>query len=120
MAATVVAPQTPTAAYVSESATQMAALTWSAVDITNTNKVTMTGRKLLLLFRNDDAAPQTVTVSSSADAYGRTADITAFSITNGEYAMRILEPPGWEQTLGGRDIIIDASDADMKFAALNL
>jgi hypothetical protein len=104
MAATVVAPQDVLGAYVSESATQMTTLTWSAVDITNTNSVTMTGRKLLLLFRNDDVGAVTITISSSADPYGRSADVTAFSIAAGAYAART----------------IDASDADMKFAAINL
>ena len=120
MAATAVAPQDVLGAYVSESATQMTTLTWSAVDITNTNSVTMSGRKLLLIFRNDDVASQTVTISSSENAWGRSADITAFSIAASTYAARILEPPGWENALGSRQIIIDASDADMKFAAINL
>ena len=120
MAATVVAPQDALGAYVSESATQMTTLTWSAVDIVNTNSVTMTGRKLMLLFRNDDVGAVTITISSSENPYGRSADVTAFSIAASAYAVRIFEPVGWEQTLGGRNMIITASDADMKFAAINL
>lgn len=120
MAATVVAPQDVLGAYVSESATQMTTLTWTAVDITNTNSVTMTGRKMMLLFRNDDVAEKTVTITSSANPYGRTADITSFAIAASAYAVRIFEPVGWEQTLGGRNMIITSNDADMKFAAINL
>lgn len=120
MAATSVTPTDVAGAYVAESATQLTTLTWTAVDITNTNKVVMSGRKLLLIFRNDDVATQTVTISSSADPFGRTADISAVDVAASAYAARILEPVGWEQTLGGKDIIIDASDADMKFVAINL
>lgn len=121
MAATVIAPQDILGAYVSESATtQLTTPTFTAVDIVNTNSITMTGRKLLLLFRNDDVATQTVTISSSDDSYGRTGDITTEDVAASAYAMRIFEPPGWEQTLGGRNIIITASDADMKVAAFNL
>ena len=120
MAATVIAPQDALGAYVSESATQMTTLTWTAIDIVNTNSITMTGRKMLLLFRNDDAAEKYITISSSANPYGRKADVTQFDIGIGAYACRIFEPVGWEQTLGGRDMIITAEDADIFVAAINL
>lgn len=120
MAATVIAPQDILGAYVSESATQMTTLTWTAIDIVNTNKITMSGRKMILIFRNDDVAAKTVTISSSDNPYGRTADVTAFEIAASAYAIREFEPLGWEQTLGGRDMIITANDADIKVAAINL
>ena len=120
MAATVIAPQDILGAYVSESATQMTTLTWTAIDIVNTNSITMTGRKLLLLFRNDDVAAKTITISSSENPYGRSADVTAFSMAAGAYATRIFEPVGWEQTLGGRNLIVTAEDADIFVAAINL
>ena len=120
MAATVIAPQDILGAYVSESATQLTTLTFTAIDIVNTNKITMSGRKMILLFRNDDVAEKTVTISSSDNPYGRTADVTAFAMAAGAYAIREFEPPGWEQTVGGRDMIITANDADIKVAAINL
>lgn len=120
MAATVIAPQDALGAYVSESATQMTTLTWTAIDIVNTNSITMTGQKILLLFRNDDVAEKTITISSSANPYGRNADVTGFAMAAGAYATRIFEPVGWEQTLGGRDMIITANDADIFVAAINL
>lgn len=121
MAATVIAPQDALGAYVSESAAvQLTVLTWTAIDIVNTNSITMTGRKLMLLFRNDDVATKTVTISSSENPYGRAADVTTEDMAAGAYAVRIFEPVGWEQTLGGRNMIITASDADIFVAAINL
>ena len=120
MAATVIAPQDILGTYVSESATQMTTLTFTAIDIVNTNSITMTGRKMVLLFRNDDVAAKTITISSSANPYGRKADVTTFSMAAGAYAIREFEPVGWEQTLGGRDMIITAEDADIYVAAINL
>ena len=120
MAATVIAPQDPLGAYVSESATQMTTLTWTAIDIVNTNSITMSGRKIMLLFRNDDVAEKTITISSSENPYGRSADVTAFAMAASAYAVRIFEPVGWEQTLGGRNMIITANDADIFVAAINL
>ena len=120
MAATVIAPQDVLGSNVSESATQMTTLTWTAIDIANTNKITMSGRKMMLVFRNDDVAEKTVTISSSDNPYGRTADVTEFAIAASAYAIRIFEPTGWEQSVGARDMIITSNDADMKVAAINL
>jgi hypothetical protein len=120
MAATVIAPQDVLGAYVNEDATQMTTLTWTAIDIVNTNSITMAGRKMMLLFRNDDVAAKTITISSSENPYGRSADVTAFSMAAGAYATRIFEPVGWEQTLGSRNMIITAEDADIFVAAINL
>ena len=120
MAATVIAPQTILGSKVSESATQMSTLTWTAIDITNGNKITMGTRKLQLIFRNDDVAEKTITITSSENPYGRSADVTGFAMAAGAYAIRIFEPVGWEQTLGGRDMLITANDADIFVAAINL
>ena len=121
MAATAIAPQTILGPYVSESAAaQLSTLTWTAIDIVNTNSITMSGRRMMLLFRNDDVAEKTVTISSSENPYGRSADISGEAIASGAYAVRIFEPVGWEQSLGGRDIILTANDADIYVAAINL
>jgi len=120
MAATVVAPQTILGSNVSESATQMTTLTWTAIDIVNTNSITMGTRKLLLIFRNDDVAEKTITISSSENPYGRSADVSGFAMAAGAYAIREFEPKGWEQTVGGRNIILTANDADIFVAAVNL
>jgi len=120
MAATVIAPQTVLGSNVSESATQMTTFTWTAIDIVNTNSITMPGRKMLLQFRNDDVAEKTVTITSSDNPYGRAADVTSFAMAAGAYAGRVFEPVGWEQTLGGRNMIITANDADIFVLAIPL
>lgn len=121
MAITTVAQQTVAGPYTAESATaKLTAITFTAVDIVNTNKVIMATGRTLLIFQNADASAQTVTITSSADPYGRTATITAFEIAAAGFAARIFEPVGWESTAGGRDLVITASDADMKFVAIPL
>jgi len=122
MAYTAIAPQEVAAAYISEAAAaQMTVVTFTAGDNTNSNTVTMTGRKLLLLVRNTSGgAAGTVTITASDDPYGRTATITAFSVADTAFVARIFEPPGWEQTLGGRDILITPSATTMEILAIPL
>ena len=120
MAATAIAPQEILGSYVSDSATQMTTFTWTAIDIVNTNSIIMPGTRMMLLFRNDDVAEKTVTITSSENPFGRAADVTAFAIAAGAYAGRIFEPVGWEQTLGGRDMSITANDADIFVLAIPL
>ena len=121
MAYTAIAPQEVLAAYISEgAAVQMTTPTFTAGDATNLNTVTMPGRKILILVSNTAGAPGTVTITASDDPYGRTATITAFSVAAGAYAARIFEPVGWEQTLGGRDILITPSATTMEILAIPL
>ena len=122
MAYTAIAPQEVLTAYISEgAAVQMTTLTFTAGDNTNLNLVTMPGRKMLLLITNTSGgAAGTVTIAAADDPYGRTAPITAFSVADGAFAARIFEPVGWEQTLGGRDILITPSAVTMEILAIPL
>jgi hypothetical protein len=120
MAPTPVTPQTVAGPYVSESATQLTPLTWTAADATNGNKITIPNRRILILFNNTNAAAQHVTIASSNDPYGRTAPITELDIAIGGLVGRIFEPVGWEQTLGGRDLLITAESADVDILAIPL
>ena len=121
MAYIAVAPQEVLGPYVSEGATQMSTLTWTAGDNTNLNKVTMTTKRILILIRNvSGAAAGTLTVTSSDDPYGRTADVTAFSVADTAFAGRIFEAPGWEQTLGGKDLLLTPSATTMEILAIPL
>lgn len=120
MAATAISPQEVAGPYISESATQLTTFTWTAIDIVNTNSIVIPNRRILLLFRNDDVAEKTVTITSSDNPYGRSADVSAFAMASGAYAGRIFEPVGWEQTLGGKDLSITANDADIKVLAIPL
>jgi hypothetical protein len=120
MAYTAIAPQTATPAYNAEGGTDMATLTFTSGDATNSNLVTMTGRKILLLVTNTSGgASGTVTIASSDDPYGRTDEITTFTVADGAFAARWFEPVGWEQTLGGRDILITPSATTMEILAIN-
>jgi len=122
MAYTAIAPQVTAGPYISEgAAAQMTTLTWTAGDATNLNEVTMTTKRILILVRNvSGGAAGTVTVTSSDDPYGRTSDITTFSVADTAFAGRIFEAPGWEQTLGGRNLLLTPSATTMEFLAIPL
>lgn len=93
----------------------MDALTWTAADPTNKNAVDVIGGEILLI-RNDDAAAQGVTLTSVADPFGRTADLTE-SIPAGEYrAFGPVRLEGWRQADG--KLYIDAGAATVYFAVL--
>lgn len=92
------------------------ALAWTAADNVNGNSIVLTGREILLV-QNTDAASQTVTINSAADAYGRTGDITAFAMAAGSfYAFQKFPTSGWEQTDG--TLHLTASAATVKFVVL--
>ena len=121
MAATAIAEQPVNGAYSLETATQFTTLTETAGDATNMNKVTMSGRKMLLLVHNSDGSnAEWLTVYASDDAHGRATNITQQSIPAAGWAAFVFEPHGWEQTLGGRDILFDPESADVKFIAIPL
>jgi len=92
--------------------------TWAAADLANGNDFAFTGRELILA-RNDDAAPQTITLTSVADSKKRMGTITAYSRAAGEYGMfwaGSLE--GWVQS--GNKFFIDVSDASIFLAIIKL
>lgn len=121
MAYTAVSEQQVAGPYLPESATaKLTTLTFAACDIVNGNRVVMSTGRALVMFQNTDVGAVTVTISSSPDDYGRKADITAFSIAASAFVARIFEPKGWEQTAGGRDLVIMASDVDLKVLAIPL
>lgn len=107
-------------AYVAEGTTpQLSTVTWTAADTTG-NTITMPGSRVLVLFRNSGASVRTVAVTSSADPYGRKADIAATNIAAGAIFAKVFEARGWEQTLGGRDLLVTASHAEVLIAAIGL
>lgn len=101
----------------SSDTTPISTLTWTAAS-TGTDTLTIPNKRVLLLFRNSGASTRTVAISSSFDAYGRKADIAATNIGAGAIFGRILEPHGWEQTLGGRNIEFVANHAEVLVAAI--
>jgi len=74
--------------YVSEAATQLTAVTFTAMNATNGNKITMPGRRILIIFNNTNVAAQHVTIAASNDPYGRSAPITQLDIPAGSHHSR--------------------------------
>lgn len=91
-------------------------VTMTAANTTDKEQFTLTGRELLLV-QNTGASSATYTVTSVADPYGRTGDITANAIAAG--AIEVLGPfglPGWQQTNGY--LYLEASSTDVKFGVV--
>lgn len=101
----------------SSDTTPLSTLTWTAAS-TSADTVTIPNRRVLLIFRNSGASTRTITIASSFDAYGRKADISAVNITAGTIYGRFLEPHGWEQTEGGRNLSITCNHAEVLIAAI--
>lgn len=119
MAATVISEQKVVGPYVKEGATQFTTLTMTESDPTNMNKVVMGGGRCLLIFQNTDSEnAEWVTIESSPDAFGRTADIVEQDIVASGWGAFIIDAHGWEQTLGGRDIVIDTESTDVDVLAI--
>lgn len=93
------------------------ALTFAALSAGEDDTFISTGREILV-FRNDDVAPVSVTITSTADPQGRTGD-TTLSITNATYAVSQLFPRvGWAAAAG--TIAIVCADADVFVAVLRI
>lgn len=93
-------------------------LTMTAADVANGNKFTASGNDLIVI-ENTGAATYTFTITSVADAFGRTGHITTENIVAG--ASKIVGPlplAGWNQTDG--TILCSASNAAVKFGIIAL
>lgn len=90
---------------------------FEAADTVDKNKIVLTGKEVILA-KNVGASPATVTVTSVADPYGRTKDISAVSVAAG--VVKAFGPftnrQGWLQTDGS--LYFEASAADIEFAVL--
>jgi hypothetical protein len=94
------------------------AVTMTAADVANGSQFPLTGRELVLI-QNTGASSRTYTVSSVADPYGRSADITTASIAAG--AILVLGPlalSGWQQADGA--LYLSASHAEVKIGIIQL
>lgn len=118
MAATRITPITPVSPYLAESATpQLATVTASASDATNGNVVTL-AKDLLVIFENTTVGAETVTITSYPTPYGRTADITAFSIPASGRVQRKFSRVGWGN--GAGDLEFTTSDVGITVEAYQL
>jgi hypothetical protein len=95
------------------------ALTFTAADATNFNQFAAVGTEVLIV-QNTDVGSQTITLTSRPDAYGRSADITTYSMATGTFAWFNFRNAnnGWIQADG--NIYFQASSANVKFAVLRI
>lgn len=91
---------------------------FTAGDAVNGNEFPSTGREVIVA-QNVGAGAADFTISSVADGFGRTQDISAYSLAAGEFAaIGPMDVRGWRQTDG--NIYLDVSAADIEFAILRL
>lgn len=118
MARTTLTKTTALGAYGTYSA-NAADLTMAAADAVNYNQFVASNNDLVIAY-NSGAGAVTLTISSVADPkYGRTGDISAYSIGVGEYAVfGPMKNAGWKQSDGY--IYLTASSADLYLGVVAL
>lgn len=95
-----------------------AKLTMTAADVANMNQVTFGGEDLVIA-HNTGGSPYTLTITSVADPFGRTQDITTYSIPAGEYAIfGPFKAAGWLQSDG--KLYLAASNASVLLGVVKL
>lgn len=88
--------------------------TWTAGDSVNNNAFVLTGGEIVLARNTHATVNQTVTIVSSATPFGRTKDITTFTIAFGAFALFGPFPRvGWQQADGR--LWLNPSDATVQF-----
>ena len=93
-------------------------LTYLAADTSNFEQTLSTGKEMIIA-RNVDAAPHTVTVNSVNDPFNRTKDITAYSIGAGETAIfGPFDRTGWRQT--DANIYFEGDNVNIEFAVVRI
>jgi hypothetical protein len=92
-------------------------LTFAAMDQANGNHFVSTGKELIIV-RNDDAAAQTVTVTGSADPFGRTASIQKSINAAGLAIFGPLPSSYWANNSG--QIVLTPSSNNLKVAIVTL
>jgi len=94
-------------------------LAMTAANTSDKNEVVATNNDLIIA-HNTGASAYTITINSVADpSYGRTGDITAFSLGAGEYAaFGPFKNAGWKQADG--KLYFEANNAAVKFGIVAL
>jgi hypothetical protein len=118
--ATTITAQEINGPYTAESSSaKMTALTLHNADTTGNTVIFPTGKGRIIFF-NSGASTRTIAITSSFDDKGRKADIGATNITAGAVMARDFEMPGWEQTLGGKNVELVCNHAEVKIIAISL
>ena len=119
MAETAVTVQSLTAPFAAVTAGS-ADFVFAASDSVNGNSFVCTGRELLLM-ENDSGGALTVTITSVDDEKGRSEDITAYSLADGDravFGIGLTNEKGWKTSSGL--CIFTASAVGLKYAVLRL
>lgn len=90
---------------------------FAAADTVNKDEFLLTGREIILI-SNTDVSSHDVVITSVADPYGRTGDLTVTVAASTMKAVYIGDRSGWMQ--GGGTLYIDADDATVELAVLRL
>lgn len=115
MARTTVSITTMLGAYGDYSTPNAADITFQAADVANDNQALLNEGDILLVW-NKGASPYTFTVTSVA-LYGRTGDVSAYSVGAGEIAaFGPYKHAGWKQSDGY--CYFDASSTNIYFAII--
>lgn len=93
--------------------------TFTALDPANKNSLRITGQEILI-FNNTNVGAQSITISSVADEYGRTKDVTKSMDASSYYVFggRGCPLEGYQQADGC--LYFEAASADVKVMALTL
>jgi hypothetical protein len=90
-------------------------LTFTAADVALGNHYAATGKEFVIVQNSDPTNAYTFTLTSQPDTYGRTGDVTAYSLAAGEIGMYGPIPiDGWRNAAG--QVLISGSNAAIKFA----
>jgi len=94
-------------------------LAWTAADVSNFNSFLLQGPAIILVRNVHASSPFTFTLTSSADARGRTGDITTYSLAAGKVAaFNLNSTAGWLQTDGS--FYLAGSDVSIQFCIIRL
>jgi hypothetical protein len=117
-AQTAITVQTPVGPYPGVVSAGQLALTFTAGDATNGNSFPITGHEILIVYNSSSSTAGTFTISSVADQYGRTQDITAYSVAASSFAAFSFRggTGGWKQSDGTVHLAVSAST--MEFAVI--
>lgn len=112
-----ITPQTLKNLYSGAPAANALDVTLTAADVANGNSATAAELQLLLV-QNSGASTYTFTITSVADSFGRTGDVSAYSLDAGEFACVPVPAVGFKQTTG--KLLFSGNNAAVKFAVLRL
>lgn len=117
MARTTITAQVPLGSIGDYSVANAADYTYTAADTVNQNDTLLTGKELLLA-RNVDASPHTITINSQDDPFNRKEDVTAYSLGANEFAMfGPFDRTGW---VNAGKLEFEGDNVNIEFAVIRL